>query len=311
MDVALGVTLGDQNEVDGQWPLPKGWCWTQLGKVLPIAYGKALPGRERAGGEFAVFGSSGPVGLHDQHIAPANSIMVGRKGSAGSVFYSKEPSWPIDTAYFTSGSDAIDIRYGYWFLRFLNLGRLDQSTAVPSLSRDIYNVQPITLAPLAEQRRIVARIDALFAEIAEGEAALAAARKGLDTFRRALLKAAVTGALTKDWRESNPVTETGYDLLVRIAKDRAGKAAPKGRGRRADVSPLDTSSLPELPEGWIWATLDDLTIFGPTNGYSPKKSTDGSGTLALKLTATTKGQIDLTSFCRETLYFCWDMRVPQ
>ena len=70
------------------------------------------------------------------------------------------------------------------------------------------------LAPLAEQRRIVARVDALFAEIAEGEAALAAARKGLDTFRRALLKAAVSGELTKDWRAANPATETGHDLLA-------------------------------------------------------------------------------------------------
>ena len=78
--------------------------------------------------------------------------------------------------------------------------------------------QCLPLAPLAEQRRIVARIDALFAEIAEGEAALAAARKGLDTFRRALLKAAVTGELTKDWRAANPVIETGHDLLARIAK---------------------------------------------------------------------------------------------
>lgn len=137
----------------------------------------------------------------------------------------------------------------------------------------------------------MARVDALFAEVAEGEAALAAARKGLDTFRRALLKAAVSGELTKDWRPANPVTETGRDLLVRIAKERVSSAVPNGRRRSANISLPDT--LPGLPEDWTWARLGDLTISGPTNGYSPKKSTDGSGTLALKLTATTKGQIDL------------------
>jgi type I restriction enzyme, S subunit len=289
MDVALGVSL------DVPWALPEGWCWTQLGDVLPIAYGKALPDRERTGsGEFAVFGSSGPVGSHDKWIAPANSVMVGRKGSAGSVFYSEKPSWPIDTAYFASGSNAIDIRYGYWFLWFRKLGRLDQSTAIPSLSRDIYDVQPIPLAPLAEQRRIVARVDALLAEIAEGEAALAVARKGLETFRRALLKAAVTGELTKDWRAANPVSETVHDLLARIAKDRAAKVPAKGRPHRT-ARPLEASALPNLPEGWCWATLADLVISGPKNGYSPKKSKDGTGTLALKLTATTKGQIDLSN----------------
>lgn len=257
MDVTTATKPEDDITTDGPWALPPGWCWTRLGDVLPIAYGKALPDRDRTGsGEFAVFGSSGPVGSHDKYIAPPHSIMVGRKGSAGSVFYSEKPTWPIDTAYFTSGSATIDIRYGYWFLWFRKLGRLDQSTAIPSLSRDIYDVQPIPLAPLAEQRRIVARVEALFAEIDEGEAALAAARKGLETFRRALLKAAVTGELTKDWRAANPVAETGHDLLARIAK---GRASQGDRARRvADAAPLDTSILPGLPSGWDWATLGGI-----------------------------------------------------
>ena len=48
----------------------------------------------------------------------------------------------------------------------------------------------------------MARIDELFTEIADGEAALARARDDLDTWRRALLKAAVTGELTREWRET-------------------------------------------------------------------------------------------------------------
>ena len=64
----------------------------------------------------------------------------------------------------------------------------------------------LPVPPLPEQRRIVARIDELFAEIAEGEAELQRARHGLDTWRRALLKAAVTGELTRDWREANRPT---------------------------------------------------------------------------------------------------------
>jgi type I restriction enzyme S subunit len=107
----------------------------------------------------------------------------------------------------------------------------------------------------------------LFAEIAEGEAALAEARKGLETFRRALLKAAVTGELTKEWRAANPVAETGHDLLTRIAKDRSAK----GQGRRnSDVPPLDTSTLPPLPEDWAWATLGAL--FDVSTGSTPSRS---------------------------------------
>ena len=92
---------------------------------------------------------------------------------------------------------------------------------------------PFPIAPLPEQRRIVGRIDELFAEIAEGEAALAEARKGLDLFRRSLLKAAVTGEITREWRETYRPAETGATcseaswVAARLAKfnrDAAGAA---------------------------------------------------------------------------------------
>lgn len=115
----------------------------------------------------------------------------------------------------------------------------------------------IPAPPLAEQKRIVARIDDLFAEIAAGEAALVAAREGLGTFRRALLKAAVTGELTREWRAKNKPKETGHDLLARIRAERAAKAPTRGR-RATSPAPLDPSTLPDLPEGWAWARLSDV-----------------------------------------------------
>ena len=194
-------------------------------------------------------------------------------------------------------SIAVNSRYLQLFMharRFVNTAMSTVSGDRPRIDFTIIAEFDFPLAPLAEQRRIVARVDALFAEIADGEAALAAARKGLDTFRRALLKAAVSGELTRDWRAANPVAETGRDLLARIAKYLASNGSQSSRARRAaGATPLDNSPLPALPKDWTWARLGDLTISGPTNGYSPKKSPDGSGTLALKLTATTKGQIDL------------------
>jgi type I restriction enzyme S subunit len=129
----------------------------------------------------------------------------------------------------------------------------------------------VPVAPLPEQRRIVARIDALFAEIVEGEAALAAARKGLETFRRALLKAAVSGELTKDWRAANPPAETGHDLFVRIAKARAAKSPVKGRGRRNSyASPANSVSPPKTPDGWAWPTLGQL--FAISTGSTPSRA---------------------------------------
>ena len=152
------------------------------------------------------------------------------------------------------------------------------------------------LAPLPEQRRIVARIDALFAEIAEGEAALAAARKGLETFRRALLKSAVSGELTKGWREANPPAETSHDLLARIAKARATNGSTKGRGRRGNVDRvLDVEGLPELPKGWAWGTMDLAKSGDQRNGISIPGSPSPPGVKALRLDALTSSGIDFTA----------------
>ena len=101
------------------------------------------------------------------------------------------------------------------------------------------------LPPLPEQRRVAEGIDALFAEIAEGEAALAEARKGLDLFRRSLLKAAVTGELTRDWREPNRPTETGSDWLERVRK------------RNGHLEWRPSGELELLPKGWTWCGVEE------------------------------------------------------
>ncbi len=137
------------------------------------------------------------------------------------------------------------------------------------------------------------RIDELFAEIAEGEAALERARQGLDTWRRALLKAAVTGELTRDWREANRPTETGADLLARIRAERealGGKPSRKRRGA-ADL-PLDTSDLPALPEGWVWGRMGDIALSDGRNGISVKGSKNPPGMPALRLDALAERGID-------------------
>ena len=257
-DVPSVTELDAEPETGDASPkLPGGWAWASLGEILPLQYGKALPERRRdSTGKVAVYGSSGRVGWHTAAMVSGPTLIVGRKGSAGAVFYCNEDCWPIDTVYYTHPKDVIDLRYGFHFLKWRALGRLDQSTAVPSLSRDIYSDVAMPVAPLLEQRRIVARIDELFAEIAEGEAALERARQGLETWRRALLKAAVTGELTRDWREANRPTETGADLLARIRAERETSAPRSGRIRLSAAS--GTRDAPPVPpDGWAWATLGE------------------------------------------------------
>ena len=294
------IAIGGPEEgailVEDASELPSGWVQALLGELLPLEYGKALPDRLRdATGKVAVYGSSGLVGRHTTAIVAGPTLIVGRKGSAGAVFYCGEDCWPIDTVYFTKPNPVIDLRYGFYFLKWKQLGRLDQSTAIPSLSRDIYSDVAIPLAPLPEQRRIVARIDELFADIAEGETALERARQGLDTWRRALLKAAVTGELTRDWREANRPAETGADLLARIRAEREESTASFSRRRRAiSAGPLDTSVLPELPEGWVWARLHELGEVSGGLTKNPDREDFPHKLPYLRVANVQMGRVDLT-----------------
>jgi type I restriction enzyme S subunit len=115
------------------------------------------------------------------------------------------------------------------------------------------------------QAAIARKIDALFAEIDEGEAALAEARASIETYRKSLLKAAVTGELTADWRRANPPTETGEQLLQRILTERRARwdADPKNKGKAyQEPQRPERKGLPALPIGWAWVGLAQLGEFG-------------------------------------------------
>ena len=130
------------------------------------------------------------------------------------------------------------------------------------------------LAPLPEQHRIVARIESLFARLDEGITALRRAESNLERYRASVLKAAVEGRLTEQWRKKNPPEKSGEALLRQILAERRkrwetqqlAKFATKGRkpprswrAKYKEPLALDTSRLPELPEGWCWATVDQVS----------------------------------------------------
>jgi len=115
------------------------------------------------------------------------------------------------------------------------------------------------LPPLPEQRRIVARLEELFSRLDAGTAALEQARAQLALYRQAVLRDAFQGKLTAAWREAHRgELESASALLERIRREREAAAPARGRRQAREPEPLDTSELPELPEGWVWATVEDV-----------------------------------------------------
>ena len=136
------------------------WPHVRLGDMLSLEYGKSLPAHARdPHGEFPVAGSNGPDGKHTSAFVSSPGIAVGRKGSAGKVYWYENDFWPIDTTYYVVPKLSFDMRWAYYLLSHLRLDRLATTTGVPGLNRnDAYSLE-ISLPPLSEQCRIVEILD--------------------------------------------------------------------------------------------------------------------------------------------------------
>jgi type I restriction enzyme S subunit len=118
------------------------------------------------------------------------------------------------------------------------------------------------LAPIEEQQRIVEAIESLFTQLDAGVAALKRLRANLKRYKAAVLKAACEGKLVPQ----DPNDEPASDLLERILAERRAKWEAEQRTKGKDPRKLkyeapaapDTSDLPELPEGWVWASMKQV-----------------------------------------------------
>jgi type I restriction enzyme S subunit len=115
--------------VDG---IPEGWKRKPLGECGKLNYGKALHTDNRISGPYPVYGSSGIIGTHEQAMVKGPGIILGRKGNIGSVSWSHNDYYPIDTVYF------IDSEQSSYYLYFalLNTAFISTDVAVPGLNRD-------------------------------------------------------------------------------------------------------------------------------------------------------------------------------
>lgn len=121
----------------------------------------------------------------------------------------------------------------------------------------------VPLPPNAERTEIVTRLDALLSELAAGANELIAAKRKLAAYRQSLLKAAVEGYLSAEWRASNPPQETGADLLARMLRERP--SAPESAA----------ASASGLPPSWVWASAAQLCGFITKGTTPPKGTADG------------------------------------
>lgn len=221
-------------------------------------------------GDVVLASSSGSKEIVGKAGAFAQENFV---GSFGAFCTGVRPSSELSVEYF-----------GYFFQTpsyRKSVSELSAGSNINNLKSGDLASQRFPLPPRSEQTRIVAKLEELLSDLDAGVAELKTAQKKLQQYRQSLLKAAVEGALTADWREAQrqqgTPTETGAQLLARILTERRarwearqlakfkeqGKAPPKDWQKKypEPVQP-DTTDFPALPEGWVWTTAEALFSWG-------------------------------------------------
>lgn len=288
--------------------LPNGWGWTTVGEIArAIQYGHT---------ESACDDPHGPRFLritdiqngqvdwdtvpscaitpdeHSKYCLETGDIVFARTGATtGKSFLIRQCPDAVFASYlirlrmfqgvYPSFVQAYFQTNDYW--RQIEGGK--RGIGQPNVNATILGEIQLPLAPASEQRQIVAKIEELFSDLDAGVAALVRIKANLKRYRAAVLKAAVEGKLTEEWRAKHSTTEPATNLLERILTERrkkweedqlarfaaADKTPPKGwREKYVEPTGPHTSGLPELPKGWCWARMEQVGHVQLGRQRSPK-----------------------------------------
>lgn len=124
--------------------VPKGWSVRKVEDLMELLYGKALKATDRADGPVPVYGSGGITGYHNEALVKGSSVIVGRKGTVGSLYWEDRPFFPIDTVFYVRTDNSL--AYCYYLLQTLGLENMNTDGAVPGLNRNNVYRLPVVVA---------------------------------------------------------------------------------------------------------------------------------------------------------------------
>jgi type I restriction enzyme S subunit len=250
--------------------LPKGWVWTTLEEISEIILGQSPPSSTyNTDGEGLPF-YQGKLEFGKLYPTPRKWCTAPKKiAEKGDVFISiRAPVGPTNICPEKSavgrglaairGLGGIESFFILYLMRaYANeIASRGTGTTFDAITGNQLKTFEILLPPLAEQRRIAAKLEVLFTQLDTAVDSLKKAQAQLQRYRRSILKAAFEGELTRKWRE-------GYSSEL----------------EPMSVSEISTpNSLPKLPDGWVWTTLEEISEI--VLGQSPPSSTyntDGEG----------------------------------
>jgi Restriction endonuclease S subunits len=291
------------------YAIPEEWVWTKLGEVcLKPQYGWTTSATTEGALNLlrTTDITSGTIDWDsvpfckeeppekEKYLLKDGDIVISRAGSIGYSYLIKNPKEAVFASYLIRFKPLIDEQYLAYFLKspsyWGSISEKSLGIAVPNVNATKLRQITIPLPPLPEQHRIVAKIEELFTKLDAGVSSLEKAKAQLKRYRQAVLKSAMEGRLTEEWREAHKgELEPASVLLERIKEERKKNA--KGKYKELPL----TEDLPELPEGWVWTRIGEVANEVNPGFPSGKHNKEGKGIPHLRpMNINIKGEIDLS-----------------
>lgn len=144
MNAATAALFPDSFEELELGLVPSGWKVGKVEDLMELPYGKALKATDRVDGPVPVYGSGGVTGCHNESLVDGPSVIVGRKGTVGSLYWEDRPFFPIDTVFYVRTDNPLT--YCYYLLQTLGLEDMNTDGAVPGLNRNNAYRLPVVVA---------------------------------------------------------------------------------------------------------------------------------------------------------------------
>jgi type I restriction enzyme, S subunit len=256
----------------------EGWEFASLGEVTRNFDGQRIPvkaeDRAKRRGPYPYYGASGVIDQIDDFLFDGEYLLIGEDGanllsrSTPLAYKVVGKFWVNNHAHILQTRSSIPLDYLELFINCFDLQEYVTGSAQPKLTQQALNRIPVPIPPLAEQRRIVSAIERILDKVSSARARLERVPRTLKRFRQAVLAAACSGRLTEDWRATNSVAETAWELLDRIRQQRRVRWEANGH-RKKYVEPElgNGSELPELPSGWCWLSAAEVVEQGSDIRY--------------------------------------------
>ncbi len=254
--------------------LPGGWISISLPEVADLIMGQSPPSTTYNTSKNGLPFFQGKTEFGDLYPTPETYCDTpGKIAEAGDVLISvRAPVGPTNLCQIRScigrglaalrPKEEIPSKYLLYYLRNIEpwLSQQGTGSTFTAISKSDLQEIEILLAPLAEQRRIVAKLEVLLSKVDASRKRLKRIPVISKRFREAVLSAACDGRLTADWRQGNSHPECAEVLLRLMQVERKTKWEAKHVGRRyPPPQAMEERDLPAIPESWVWVNFDQCT----------------------------------------------------